>query len=541
MVITVPSGEGHVSRPRRHVALRFVVTFLAALSLIDLLSMIVIVGLHAYSPTVVAPTVLAPMTFILAGASSAAVLLALLYFLLSYPAYRIPILLLAIIVLGVLGAHVYTITLPDVPHCYDPGKNVDGCIMDEVYYVPAAQTLLAGEKCAPYADSCNLEHPFLSKAFIAAGIAIFGNSAFGWRIFEVLLGTFSIPLLFGICWSMTRNARLSLYASFLLAFETLFFVHSSIAVIDVSAVFFALLGFLLYFAKVHWWRFDRITLAGVAFGLSALSKETAIMLLFVLASYHLLFGEGNLVRRFSSTLELTLSVFLVFAVGLQAYDSLFGSGSATTFLGQIDFILRYGASLTMTPSSQVCFFIKQTTTTVTGCGWIDSVLKTPITPLNWVTYYSPIGYLITNITVTSGSTSYTYVAAGYYGITNQFEVWLAYLWGAYVVYVWRKTRRVQFATETEARDFRLARLALMWFLIVFVAYVALFLYGRVTYPYYFIQAVPALAIGAAYFLSRSWFPQGIAYIVLAGVFLWFFIFYPDKSFLPEQFRAWLGH
>jgi len=33
----------------------------------------------------------------------------------------------------------------------------------------------------------------------------------------------------------------------------------------------------------------------------------------------------------------------------------------------------------------------------------------------------------------------------------------------------------------------------------------------------------------------------LAYIVLAGVFLWFFIFYPDKSFLPEQFRAWLGH
>jgi len=95
--------------------------------------------------------------------------------------------------------------------------------------------------------------------------------------------------------------------------------------------------------------------------------------------------------------------------------------------------------------------------------------------------------------------------------------------------------------STDARDFRLARLALLWFLIVFVAYVALFFFGRVTYPYYFIQAVPALAMGAAYFLSRGWFPQGIAYIVLAGVFLWFFIFYPDKSFLPEQFRAWLGH
>jgi len=530
-----------VSLRRRHLALRFVVLFLATLSLLDLLSMVAIVGLHAYSPEVVSPEVLAPMTFILAGASSSALLLALLYSLISYPAYRITILLLAIIVLGVLGAHVYTITLPDVPNCHDTTKNVDGCIMDEVYYVPAGQTLLAGEKCAPYADSCNLEHPFLSKAFIAAGIAIFGNGAFGWRIFEVLLGTFSIPLLFGICWSVTRNARLSLYASFLLAFETLFFVHSSVAVIDISAVFFALLGFLFYFAKAHWWRFDRLTLTGIAFGLSALSKETAIMLLLVLAAYHTLFGEGRLIQRFSSTLGLVLSVFLVFAVGLQVYDSLSGAGSATTFLGQIDFILRYGASLTMTPSSVACFFTKQTTTSVTGCGWIDSVLLTPITPLNWVTYYSPIGYLITDVTVKSASGSYHYVAAGYYGITNQFEVWLVYLWGAYVIYLWRKTRGVRFAVDADARDFRLARLALLWFLVVFVAYSALFLYGRVTYPYYFIQAVPALAMGAAYFLSRSWFPQGIAYIVLAGVFLWFFIFYPDKSFLPEQFRAWLGH
>jgi 4-amino-4-deoxy-L-arabinose transferase-like glycosyltransferase len=526
MVITVSSGEGRVSTPRRHLALRFVVVFLTAVSLIDLLSMLVVVGLHAYSPAAVATWVLAPMTFILAGASSAAVVLATLYALLSYPAHRATILLLALIVLGLLGAHLYTINLPDTANCHDSTKNVDGCIMDEVYYVPAAQTLLAGDKCAPYADNCNLEHPFLSKAFIAAGIAIFGNDVFGWRFFEALLGTFSIPILFGICWSITKNERLALYAAFLLAFETLFFVHSSIAVIDISAIFFALIGFLFYFTKVRWWKLDHIGLASIAFGLSALSKETAIILLLALVVYHALFGEGSWARRFLTTMELFLSVFLVFAVGLQVYDSLFGSGSATTFLGQIDFILKYGASLTTNPSSP---------------GWVDSILKTPITPLNWVTYYSPIGYLITNVNVTTPTGSYNYVAAGYYGITNQFEVWMVYMWGAYTVYLWRKSKGEQFTSEPDARDFRLARAALVWFLVVFLGYVALYFYGRVTYPYYFIQAVPALAMGAAYFLTRSWFPKPIAYVVLGGVFLWFFIFYPDKSFLPQQVRVWLGH
>ena len=108
------------------------------------------------------------------------------------------------------------------------------------------------------------------------------------------------------------------------------------------------------------------------------------------------------------------------------------------------------------------------------------------------------------------------------------------MWGAYVVYLWRKTRGENSLQSRTSEDFRLARFALLWVLVVFFAYVALFFYGRVTYPYYFIQAVPALAIGSAYFLTRSWFPRGIAYIVLAGVFLWFFIFYPDKSFLPDQ-------
>ena len=609
-----------MSAPSRYLALRFIVVFLTALSLIDLLSMLLVVGYHAYHPAV-ATGVLAPMTFVLAGASASAGVLALVYALLSYPHYRRTLFFLTLIVLGVFGAHLYTINLPSlytthtlsgplgqtssddlvtmtptlsgstlhltiaatggdaigslsvavggtelpssglksVPTptealqpgsqdtgnwslsappsgpvtityqdltCYATDKQVDGCVMDEVYYVPAAQTMLSGEKCAPYADNCNLEHPFLSKAFIAAGIAIFGNDAFGWRIFEVILGTFSIPVLFGLCLAITKNQRLSLYAAFLLAFETLFFVHSSIAVIDVGAIFFGLLGFLFYFAKVHWWKFDTLVLTGVAFALAAVTKETAIFLFLVLFLYHLFLAPGSRRQVILSTAKLAVTVFLVFAIGLQIYDGALGAGEATTFLGQIDFILRYGASLTMTSTSR---------------GWIDSVLHTPITPWNWVTYYSPIGYLITNVNVSSPTGSYSYVSAGYYGVTNQFEVWLVYLWGAYTVYLWWKTRGATFASESDAKEFQLARFALIWFLVVFLGYLVLFYYGRITYPYYFISAVPSLAIGGAYCLTRAWFPRPVAYIFLAGVFLWFFIFYPDKAFLPTQVRVWLGH
>jgi len=523
----VIAAECRVSAPQRYLGLRFVVLFLAALSLIDLLSMLVIVGLHAHSPPAVATGVLAPMSLILAAASSAAVVLALGHALLSYPAYRATILILTLIVLALLGTHLYTINAPDTANCYDNGKNESGCVMDEIYYVPAAQAMLSGEKCATYADVCNLEHPFLSKAFVAAGIAIFGNNTFGWRIFEVVLGTSSIPVLFGICWTMTRNARLSLFASFLLAFETLFFVQSGIAVIDVGAVFFGLLGFFFYFARVRWWKFGPTVLTAIAFGLAALSKETAIVLFLVLAVYHVLFGEGNWSQRYIWALSLAAGTFAVFAAGLQVYDSLFVVGSADWFGGQIEFIVRYGASLTMTTINQ---------------GWIDSVLHTPITPWNWITYYSPETYLRIIVTVTSASGNHTYVSVGYYGIADQLEVWLIYVWGAYTAYLWWKTKGMpaRFSFDSDAREFKLARLALVWVLVVFLWYLGLFYFGRLTYPFYFISAVPALAMGAAYSLTRSWFPRSIAYIVLGGVILWFFIFYPDKSFLPVQLRVLIG-
>ena len=509
-----------MNQERRYPALWFAVVFLVALSLLDLFVMLGLVVLHAVYPLAVPAVVLAPMTYILAGASFVAGLLSFAYAFLRYPQHRGTVLALALIVSALLAAHMYTIGLPSTANCYDSTKNVDGCVMDEVYYVPAAQTMLTGEKCAPYADNCNLEHPFLSKAMIAAGIAIFGNGVFGWRIFEVLLGVFSVPVLFGICWTLTRNKELSLYASFLLAFETLFFVQSSIAVIDIHAMFFGLLGILIFVANVYWWRLSRTVLAGVAMGLSALSKETAVFLLAVLVLYVLLLTQGTRRERIAESLTLLLSVFVVFAVGLQIYDSLFGAGTATTFIGQVAFILSYGKSLV-------------------GPGWTDTVLHTPITPLNWVTYYSPVGYLITNVTVNGPSGSFTYVSAGYYGITNQFEVWLTYMWGGYVGYNVLH-RRSEWDFPQEGRDYQLAKLALLWFLVIFGAYMGLFLYGRVTYPYYFIQAIPAVAMGCAYLISRPWFPREVTYIVLIGVAVWFFLYYPDKAFLPDQARVWLG-
>jgi predicted membrane-bound dolichyl-phosphate-mannose-protein mannosyltransferase len=525
--------------------LRFWCLFLAILAIIDLMLMLVLVVLHAAHPSSVPVVVLDPLTYILAGSSAASVVLGTLWFAMRYPEHRKVIAVLVLITLGIMVAHLYTINTPPTSQCFDSGTGVQGCVMDEIYYVPAAQALLSGEKCGPYLDNCNLEHPFLGKAIIAAGIAIFGDTVFGWRFFVALLGTASIPVVFGICWKVSKDSTLSIFAAFLLAFETLFFVQSSIAVIDIQFIFFGLLAFLAYVANFHFWKFDRYIVSGILLALSALAKELAIFMVAFLVFYNLVFGTGSRLSRTISSAKMFAVTAILFCAGLELYVVLFGASNLHSFVGDIQYILSYGASLKCSAS---------------GCGWsfFANSAAPYITPFDWLIYYFPVGYDVVRVTVSSAGSSYSYVSVGYFGVPNWLETWFVWLWVPYVVYLgykgWKAKRLVGPLTEqttldspdvpvdaAESSSFRLARFALFWFLFTYLPYIFLFFYGRVTYPYYILSALPALAIGTAYLLSRKWFPREVAYIFLAGVFAWFFIFYPDKSFLPTQLRVLLGH
>jgi hypothetical protein len=77
---------------------------------------------------------------------------------------------------------------------------------------------------------------------------------------------------------------------------------------------------------------------------------------------------------------------------------------------------------------------------------------------------------------------------------------------------------------------------LVWLLWTYLPYLVLWVYGRVTYPFYLVPAVPSLASGAAYVTTRDWFPYALAlsYVAFAAVF--FFVFFPVKDFLPVYLR-----
>ncbi len=453
-------------------------------------------------------------------------------------------------------------------NCYKTTSPAEfGCIMDEIFYVPEGMAMYQGQVCTAGNGAptyCHLEHPPLVPMLIASGMAVFGefNSA-GWRFMPALLGTFSIPLLFGIAWKVSGSKKIACISAILLGLDVMFFSQSSAALLDVPEIFFGLAAFFAYFAELKVWKFDKHVIAAVLLGVAGLAKETAIFMALALLTYVLLFGEGKRLHRVRNILLMALVIGLVFSAGLEAYDATLtitpapgGTGcqlSSANFLGQIDYTLCYGSELIAEHLSCI--------TAGYWCKYPNDPKGTPILPTDWVTYYSPVEYYATSVSVCPTSVggvckggAYSYVALAYYGVTNFLETWTIYVWIPLVGYtLYRSFRRRQpsldqFAFESSESqaasnpgELKLAAFALILFVWSYVPYLFLFAAGRVTYPFYFLPAVPAVALGCTYWLSRSWFPKWLMYVYLVMVFVFFFVYFPEKGFLPDWLRVLIGH
>lgn len=421
-----------------------------------------------------------------------------------------------------------------------------GCIMDEVYYIPEGMSILNGAQCSTTGapSYCHMEHPFLTPALIAAGMAVFGEfNVVGWRALPALLGSFSLPLVFGIVWKLAEDKKAAYVATTLLALDVMYFAQSNAGLLDVPQVFFALAAFFAYFAELRWWKFDRYVVAGVLLGVAGLAKETAVFLALALLTYIFFFGEGDRWVRVYDVLKVTLVVGIVFAVGLQAYDSTLAAQAGTLFTQQVGYIISYGSSL-----NAGCPW---------ACGWTSGVLGGHITPLDWLVYYTPIAYF--GVTDFVGGISFP--GLWYYGVTNLMVTWTTFVWLPLIVWnlvaYWRSRRApgTELVPSTDAPgspappppdapsspSLKFAAFALIYFAWTYVPYIFIFLGGRVTYPFYIIPAVPAMSMGASYWMSKRWFPKWLLAVYLVMVFGFFLVYFPDKSFLPIWVRVLLRH
>lgn len=153
---------------------------------------------------------------------------------------------------------------------------------DEVYHAFTAKRVLHGDPKAwewwnehPPGFAYEWTHPPLAKLGMAAGMKVFGESAFGWRFPQAVLGTLSIYLVFLIAKEIFKDEFLAVLAAGVLSLDGLFLVMSRIGMNDIYFVFFSLLT-LYFFIK------DRNILSAVSLGLAFSSKWSTLWLLPVL-------------------------------------------------------------------------------------------------------------------------------------------------------------------------------------------------------------------------------------------------------------------
>jgi dolichyl-phosphate-mannose-protein mannosyltransferase len=112
---------------------------------------------------------------------------------------------------------------------------------DETHYLPAARGLLALDMPR------NIEHPLVAKTLIAAGIALFGDNPWGWRLIPSLFGTATVMGIFALLWLMLRDVRAAALGAVLAVLNQTLFIQARIAMLDVflgAFIIWAMVAFL---------------------------------------------------------------------------------------------------------------------------------------------------------------------------------------------------------------------------------------------------------------------------------------------------------
>ncbi len=113
-------------------------------------------------------------------------------------------------------------------------------VFDEVHFVAQGRHYLHGES---FLDP----HPPLAKLVIAAGIWLFGDHPWSWRVGNATLGTALVGITYLLARRMTGSRLTGAIAGGLILLDGLYLVDSRIAVIDIVYLTFAAIAYLVLF------------------------------------------------------------------------------------------------------------------------------------------------------------------------------------------------------------------------------------------------------------------------------------------------------
>jgi dolichyl-phosphate-mannose-protein mannosyltransferase len=404
--------------------------------------------------------------------------------------------LLALLLLAALIVRVIWLALPQ-----------GSLIFDETYYVNAARVLLGWTvpADAPYAGAPvgldpNTEHPPLGKLLMALSMAVFGDNGVGWRLPSVIAGMVALVAVFQIVRATGESRRLALLIVGFVAFENLTLVHGRIGTLDMMVLAPILVGAWLAL-RGRWKAAAAATGIGMLVKLTALYGLLALLIVAVMALWP---RRGRLrlrdLRPLLLTLNVVLIVFLIVTVGgLWLLDMKFSSYANP--MEHLQHMIDYGANLARAvvgPGS---------------CPGIDS------SPWQWLFNECQIPYFRVDVTVEAGDSILSiYPTINFIGALNPILIGslpIAFLFTGWLA--WR-------------RRSPLAAWCIVWAAANYLPYVVLaVLSQRVTYLYYFLPIVPALAVAAALTLRRSGLPRFVTLGFVAAFMVGFAAYFPFRQ------------
>ncbi len=377
-----------------------------------------------------------------------------------------------------------------LPRLHTPSQ----MIFDEVYYAKAAEQYLARVEITE-----ERTHPPLSKLIIAAGIAVVGDHAVGWRIASALAGVALVVVVYTLTLTLFHDRVVAATSAFFVSIDGLIFVESRIAKPDVFLTLF------LFSAYTALWQYLRrrmdapdlasgrharwLYLAGVAAGCAVATKWTTVVPLSVIPVMLALLGGWGHVTLPRADLKHVLIAFTIVpvAVYLLTYVPYFMLGNGVReFVAHQVSMYQFHASLTEPHPYQSPW-------------WSWPVLLRPI----WYEYYEAVPQ----------------VNRGILAMGNPI-IWWASL-PAFAAAAFRAVR-----TRALPETFLVAGFLISYLQFAFIS--------RALFLYHFMPALPflimALAAGMARARRRVGSGPGFVLVVLA--IGWFVSFYPLLSALP---------
>jgi 4-amino-4-deoxy-L-arabinose transferase-like glycosyltransferase len=107
-------------------------------------------------------------------------------------------------------------------------------VFDEVYYARAAEEYLR------HVDVFEFTHPPLTKLVITLSTMIFGDTPYGWRFGNVVVGALTVGVLYAFAKRLLGSTWLATVAALFLVFDGFHYVQSRIATPEITVAFFSL-------------------------------------------------------------------------------------------------------------------------------------------------------------------------------------------------------------------------------------------------------------------------------------------------------------